>query len=278
MLTPDCYKMLHFPVFHFTLPIFTFTPPMASCPFVEIKKLVKRYPRAQVNALDGVDLCIQAGDFFGLLGPNGSGKTSLISILCGLMQKTSGEICYGGEEGHPKLREIKSKIGIVPQQIALYPSMTLVENLKYFGKLYGLGGKLLKERLSYCIELAKLGDVAGQSISTYSGGMQRRANIAVGLVHGPKILFLDEPTVNVDPQSRETIFKSLEALNEEGLTIVYTTHYLEEAQRLCQNLAIIDHGKIVSQGSTRHILESHRECKNLGDVFMHLTGRERRDS
>lgn len=244
---------------------------------IEIKNLIKQYPGAQEQALRGLDLSVQQGEFFGLLGPNGSGKTTTISILCGLIQPTSGNITIAGHSIPVHLNAIKPLIGLVPQEIALYPNLSFKENVSFFGRLYGLKGRHLRERIDYCIEVARLNNFADKLIKTYSGGMKRRANLAVSLLHEPQLIFLDEPTVNVDPQSRNVIFDILQVLNKAGTSIMYTTHYLEEAQQYCSRVAIMDLGKIICQGSPAELIAQTPDARDLGEVFLNLTGRHLRD-
>lgn len=248
-----------------------------SAPIIQIHQLTKQYPGAKELALRGLELSVNQGEFFGLLGPNGSGKTTTISILCGLIQPTHGSINVAGHRIPGHLNAIKPIIGLVPQEIALYPNLTFKENLAFFGKLYGLGGKKLRQRIDQCIEIAGLNSFAGKMIKTYSGGMKRRANLAAGLLHEPKIIFLDEPTVNVDPQSRNVIFDILQTINKAGTTIVYTTHYLEEAQQFCNRVAIMDFGKVMCEDTPQNLIAENPGCRDLGEVFLQLTGRHLRD-
>jgi len=245
--------------------------------YITIKQLIKRYPGASEFALRGIDLRIKQGEFFGLLGPNGSGKTTLISILCGLLKATSGRVLIDHKPSPKKQRLIKPLIGLVPQDLALYPTLSLKENLHLFGKLYGLSGKLLLERMEECVETACLKKVFKKQVGTYSGGMKRRANLVIGLIHKPAILFLDEPTVNVDPQSRHVIFDILKKLNQQGSTLVYTTHYLEEAQQMCNQVAIIDQGVVQCADTPSNLIENNVGCRDLGEVFLRVTGHHLRD-
>ena len=207
------------------------------------------------QAVRGVSFEIARGEVFGLLGPNGAGKTTTISILTGLLDPTSGQALVDGKPLNHKANSIKSKIGFVPQELALYPTLSAYDNLIFFGRIYGLKGKALRERVEHVLEVVGLADRAKDRIENYSGGMKRRINIAAGLLHQPEILFLDEPTVGVDPQSRNAIFESVEALNKEGLTILYTTHYMEEAERLCNRIAIMDHGKVIALDTPKALIE-----------------------
>ena len=197
-------------------------------------------------AVQGITLEVKRGEVLGLLGPNGAGKTTTISMLTGLISPTSGAITLDGEVLRPGARAVKSKIGLVPQEIALYPTLSGRSNLRFFGRVYGLRGSQLNSRVKEVLQMVGLADRAEEAVSTYSGGMKRRINIGAGLLHKPAILFLDEPTVGVDPQSRNAIFEGVEALNRAGTTIVYTTHYMEEAERLCHRVAIVDQGRVVA--------------------------------
>lgn len=250
---------------------------MSVTPIIKIQGLIKQYQGSPTQALQGLDLSIYRGEFFGLLGPNGSGKTTTISILCGLIPQTAGEVEIAEKKIPGHLNAIKPLIGLVPQDIALYPTLTFIENLQLLGRLYGLSTKLLCERIEQCIEIAGLNKFARKMIKTYSGGMKRRANLAAGLLHQPQVLFLDEPTVNVDPQSRHMIFDILKNLNENGTTIVYTTHYLEEAQQFCHRVAIMEQGQVICLDTPKNLIAQTTGCRDLGDVFIALTGRQLRD-
>jgi ABC-2 type transport system ATP-binding protein len=221
---------------------------------LKTENLMKTY--GDLKAVKGVSFEIARGEIFGFLGPNGAGKTTTISMLTGLVRPTSGRVLVDGEELTARANHLKTRIGFVPQELALYPTLSAYENLKFFGRIYRLGGKELRQRVDAVLEMVSLTDRAKDPIEDYSGGMKRRVNIAAGLLHNPEILFLDEPTVGVDPQSRNAIFESIEELNRQGLTILYTTHYMEEAERLCQRVAIIDHGQIISQDTPQALIRS----------------------
>ncbi len=223
-------------------------------PMLKTENLMKTY--GDLKAVKGVSFEIARGEIFGFLGPNGAGKTTTISMLTGLVRPTSGRVLVDGEELTARANHLKTRIGFVPQELALYPTLSAYENLKFFGRIYRLGGKELRQRVDAVLEMVSLTDRAKDPIEDYSGGMKRRVNIAAGLLHNPEILFLDEPTVGVDPQSRNAIFESIEELNRQGLTILYTTHYMEEAERLCQRVAIIDHGQIISQDTPQALIRS----------------------
>lgn len=250
---------------------------MNTDPIIVIKNLNKRYAHAGRLALDGLNLTIQKGEFFGLLGPNGSGKTTLISILCGLLQATSGEITIAGLPIPRRIGRLKKLFNLVPQEIALYPTLTLRENIYFFGKMYGLSRRLLKTRVQECLQISGLENFYEQAINTFSGGMQRRANLIMSLINHPDILFLDEPAAHVDPQSRHLIFDILTTLNKKGTTIIYTTHYLEEAQHLCTRVAILDNGVILCNDSPSQLIQRSPNAHTLADVFFEMTGKQLRD-
>ncbi len=211
---------------------------------LEVIDVAKSY--GDVQAVRGISFRVKRGEIFGLLGPNGAGKTTTISMLTGLIEADAGEIRVFGSRFTPNNRDLKGRIGIVPQELALYPTLSGRDNLKFFGRIYGLKGPRLRKRVEETLEMVGLAQRADDPVETYSGGMQRRLNIAAGLVHEPDLLFLDEPTVGVDPQSRNAILESVESLRERGQSVVYTTHYMEEAQRLCDRVAIMDEGKIIA--------------------------------
>jgi ABC-2 type transport system ATP-binding protein len=250
---------------------------MTAVPAIEILDLVKFYNGADEPALNGISLIVPEGEIFGLLGPNGAGKTTSINILCGTLNATSGTIKVSGQDALKQREEIKHIIGVVPQDIALYPTLSARENLHFIGSMYGLKGKQLKERVNECLSVFGLEKFANRLIRTYSGGMKRRINLIAGILHSPRILFLDEPTVGVDVQSRMVIIEFLKQLNAEGTTIIYTSHYMEEAEILCSSFAIIDNGKIITQGRPSEMIGSLPEYTNLESIFLHLTGRKLRD-
>ncbi|MFH1196044.1 MAG: ABC transporter ATP-binding protein [bacterium] len=208
----------------------------------------------KIKAVADISLNVQSGEFFGLLGPNGAGKTTLMNIIIGYLKADTGTVSLGDEVITNVDLEIRKKIGYVPQEISLYQELTAIQNLKIFGQFYGVSKKELKHNIERVLELVKLLDRKNDKIKEFSGGMKRRLNLAASLLHNPTILLCDEPTVGVDPQSRNAIFEMLQSLNREGKTIVYTTHYMEEAERMCSKLAIIDHGKIISEGTLQELL------------------------
>ena len=212
----------------------------------------------EVNALNNISLAVQEGELYGLLGPNGAGKTTTISILSSLLKPDSGEILYQGKSLYQNLTKSKKLIGVVPQEIALYEDLTALENLKFWGTLYGIKGKELQSKTEELLDFLGLSDRKNHKIKTYSGGMKRRINIAAALLHDPKIVFMDEPTVGIDPQSRNLIFEVIQELHSRGLTMIYTTHYMEEAERLCDRIGIIDEGKIIAEGSLEELKKSSK--------------------
>ncbi|MEE4198164.1 MAG: ABC transporter ATP-binding protein [Bacteroidales bacterium] len=244
---------------------------------IEIKHLTKVYRGSTKPAIEDINLDIGRGEIFGLLGPNGAGKTTTISILCGLFAPTSGNVFIDGMDYQHSTETIKNIIGVVPQDIALYPTLTARENLTFFGHLYGLKGKKLKSRIDECLELFGLEKNAGKKIKTFSGGMKRRINLIAGILHQPKIIFLDEPTVGVDVQSRNVILDHLRNINSQGTTLIYTSHYMEEAENFCSKVAIIDKGTIIIEGRPNDLIQSKAEYKDLESIFLHLTGRALRD-
>ncbi|MCK4795278.1 MAG: ATP-binding cassette domain-containing protein [Desulfobacteraceae bacterium] len=216
---------------------------------IEIKDLVKQYNGAPEPAVRGVSFAVREGEIFSLLGPNGAGKTTIISMLSCLLTPTSGDAIVSGNSIIHNPMEVKKVIGVVPQEIALYPKLSARENLVFWGRMYGMGSHELKRRIDEVLEIAGLKERAKDRIETYSGGMQRRINIAVGLLHHPQLVFMDEPTVGIDPQSRRNILDTVKALNQQGMTVLYTTHYMEEAQELSHRIGIIDRGHMIALGT-----------------------------
>ncbi len=220
---------------------------------LEVDNLVKKY--GNFAAVDGVSFTVDEGEVFGLLGPNGAGKTTTISMLTGILDPTDGTARIGGHDIKTDLAEAKKINGLVPQDLALYPTLSARANLQFFGRIYGLSGKDLKERVEDVLHIVALTDRADEAVEKYSGGMKRRVNIAAGLVHQPRLLFLDEPTVGVDPQSRNHIFESVLRLNRErGMSIIYTSHYMEEVELLCKRVAIVDQGKIIAMDTIQNLV------------------------
>lgn len=246
-------------------------------PLLSADKLEFCYPGTTVKALDGLTLSVPKGQVFGLLGPNGAGKTTAISIMCTLLRANSGELLLCGLDVRTRTKQARQLIGLVPQDIALYPTLSGRENLHYFGRLHGLSGVDLKQRAQDCLALVGLLEHAERRVETYSGGMKRRANLAVGVIHRPQLLFLDEPTVGIDAQSRNMILENLMEFKRAGMTMVYTTHYMEEAQQLCGRIAIVDRGQVIAEGEPQQLVDAHPDCHNLEELFLQLTGRQLRD-
>jgi len=221
---------------------------------IKAGNLKKRY--GNVVALDDVSFEVSRAETFGLLGPNGAGKTTTIKLLCGLIKPNSGVVSLNGKND-PTLMDVRKSLGVVPQALAIYEELSAQDNLNFFGRIYGLSGQKLKERVRDCLEIAGLNQRSKERVSKYSGGMKRRLNMVCSLLHEPPILLLDEPTVGVDPQSRNLIFDTIEAWKKQGRTIIYTTHYMEEAERLCDRVAILDHGKILDIDSVENLIKRH---------------------
>ena len=219
---------------------------------LRVDALVKRF--GAVTALDGVTLELSAGECFGLLGPNGAGKSTLIRSIIGRVIPDAGTISiFGSDAGS---RSARAALGWVPQELALYPRLTCRENLASFGRYHGLNGATLEQAIAWCLEWAALADRAGEPVNQLSGGMKRRLNMAAGLIHRPRVVLMDEPTVGVDPQSRLRIFEMIEGLRGEGTSVIYTTHYMEEAERLCDRIALIDHGRVIAQGPKDELIHN----------------------
>ncbi len=235
-------------------------------PVLQVRGLVRRF--GEHVAVDGVSFDIAPGETYGLLGPNGAGKTTTINMIAGLLSADDGSVSVLGQ---PVSGQRKSLIGLVPQDIALYPDLSAQENLQFFGKLQNLRGARLKTRIAEVLEVVGLSDRAKDHIDTYSGGMKRRANIAVGLLHEPRLLILDEPTVGVDPQSRNSILEAVTELGGAGLAVLYTTHYMEEAERLCDRVGIIDAGRLIAEGTRDALIQ---EVGEKATVQLRATGSE----
>ena len=221
---------------------------------IKADSLRKQY--GNIVAVDDVSFEVQKGETFGLLGPNGAGKTTAIKLLCGLLKSDAGTVTLDGKTD-PGLIEVRLSLGVVPQTLAIYEELSAEDNLSFFGRIYGLSGRKLKERVGNCLEIAGLTQRRRERVSKYSGGMKRRLNMVCSILHEPPILLLDEPTVGVDPQSRNLIFDTIEDMKKQGRTIIYTTHYMEEAQRLCEKVAILDHGKILDMDSVENLITKH---------------------
>jgi ABC-2 type transport system ATP-binding protein len=234
--------------------------PMAT-PLLEVNNVHKNY--GSHEALKGVSFQVAAGEMFGLLGPNGAGKTTLLSIISTLLEPSTGEICLLGERITPNACELRRQIGIVPQELAVYGDLTARENLSFFGKLYGVHGATLRERVRDVLAAVGLEDRADDRVTVFSGGMKRRLNLGAALVHRPRLLLLDEPTTGVDPQSRNHIFEGVRRLNAEGVTVMYTSHYMEEVQALCRRVGIIDLGRLKACDALANLLQELQSAIRL---------------
>lgn len=226
---------------------------MSNHPAIKAQNLRKSF--GAIPAVQGLSLEVLPGETMGLLGPNGAGKSTSIQIMTGLLRPDSGEVEVAG--GDPHDPSVRRRLGVAPQALSLYEELTAVENLSFFGSLYNLAGNQLRDRVSWALEFSGLQDRAKHRVSTFSGGMKRRLNLAIAMIHEPQVLFLDEPTVGVDPQSRNHIFESISQLRSSGLTILYTTHYMEEARRLCDRVAIVDHGKLLALDTVPALIAAH---------------------
>ena len=242
---------------------------------IEVKNLVKQYAGSKEKAVNGISFSVKQGEFFGFLGPNGAGKSTTINMLVNLEKKTSGSVKIDGFEVEEEPLAVYQRIGFAMQEIGLDETATAREMLQLHGQLYHLPADTLEERISYLLKLVELDQVADHFTATYSGGMRRRFDLALALIHEPTVVFLDEPTVGLDPHARHLIWKHLQTLNKKGTTIFLTTLFMEEAEQLCERLAIIDNGQIVTEGTPKALLIKHK-AKNLEEVFLKVTGRSLR--
>ncbi len=245
-------------------------------PAISIQDLAFHYPRREGISFENFNLEIQDGERFGLFGPNGAGKTTLMNLMTGLLSYSSGSIRMLGHEmkHHPK--SVNHLFGFVPQDLSFYPELTPAENLAFYGAWYGLSKKEIKTRTEELLDVLGLSEVSGRELHKFSGGMKRRINLAIGVMHRPKVLFLDEPTVGVDVQSRHAIVHYLLGLNTSGTTLIYTSHQLEEATELCDRIAMLDEGKIIAHDDLDSLLEQHGH-QELEELFLELTGKKFRD-
>lgn len=248
---------------------------------IDVTHLVKKYKK--VTAVDGIDLHVHDGEIFGLLGPNGAGKTTTISALLGLVKVDDGEIKINGKDIKRNQNEIKKLVGYVPQDFAFFEQLSALDNVLYWGRVYGYKKEELQSKVKEALEFTNLWERRKDKAKTFSGGMKRRLNIACGIVHGPKILFMDEPTAGVDPQSRNSILESIKTLNERGTTVVYTSHYMEEIENICNRVAIIDYGKVIAEGTVDELIEMNtsenvitirveKESKEIENVLKSIEG------
>jgi ABC-2 type transport system ATP-binding protein len=240
---------------------------------LQVEGLTKRYGTR--TAVDAVSFTLQAGETVGLLGPNGAGKTSTIAMICGIARPDGGNVTLSGSSLASDRDALKRAIGLVPQDLALYDELSAWHNLELFGGLYGLSPELLRQRADDALALVGLADRRAERVRAFSGGMKRRLNIAAALLHDPAVVLLDEPTVGIDPQSRNAIFDNLEELKRRRKTLLYTTHYMEEAERLCDRVLIMDRGRILAQDTVAALKGTHG---TLEGAFLHLTGRALRDA
>jgi len=241
---------------------------------IRTENLVKKFE--DVTAVDDIGLQVAKGELFGLLGPNGAGKTTIINILCGLIKPTSGSAIVGGYDVQKELTKVKELIGVCIQETAVYPYLTGAENVDLFGNLHAMNRETLKTRRVMLLEKMGLTADAKRKAEKYSGGMKRRLSLILALIHDPQIAFLDEPTVAMDPQSRHAVWDFIKELKKEGKTIILTTHYMEEAEELCDRVGIIDYGKLIALGPPKDLI-SKNQVKSLEDVFIKLTGRKIRE-
>ncbi len=244
---------------------------------IEAKDVRKSYKGGWAPALDGFSFSVNRNQISGLLGPNGAGKTTTINILCGLVKPDSGSVKIFGKDCANEITAVRNTIGVAPQQIALFGNLTGIENLRYIGRLYGLNDATINTRAQKLLERLDLSKHADKRINAYSGGMKRRANIIASLLHEPELLILDEPTAGVDVQSRALILSFLEEYRQLGKTILYTSHLMDEAQQICDEVTIIDEGKFVVSGKPADLVRDTPDCKKLEDVFLHYTGHAVRD-
>ena len=244
---------------------------------IKTKNLTKQYAGMQNPAIDHLNLTVKEGEIFGLLGPNGAGKTTLINILSGLLKSDSGKATINGFDIKTQFNLIKPLIGIAPQDVALYPTLTVNDNLIIFGSLYNIPKQILKKRIQDFLIIYGLENKAKHQVKNLSGGMKRRLNIIAGILHLPKLLILDEPTAGIDVQSKIVILQNLRELNQQGTTILYTSHYMDEAEKFCSYTTIIDYGKIIAEGTPGELVKNSDKSTCLEDVFIKLTGREIRD-
>lgn len=244
---------------------------------VSIQSITKKYKGALQPAIDALSLQIPAGSVFGLLGPNGAGKSTLVMMLCGLMSPDSGSISLLGMDTQENGSDIRRRIGVATQEIALFPMLTAVENLRYFGKMYGLPAKIINQKIALYLDQFGLAEKANKGVHTFSGGMKRRLNLIAALLHDPAILILDEPTTGVDVQSRNILLEFLLTLKNKNITIIYSSHFLEEAEKICNQMAIIDEGKLIIEGIPAELIGEHQDCTTLESLFLKLTGKHIRD-
>jgi ABC-2 type transport system ATP-binding protein len=246
-----------------------------SSPIIQCINLGKTYDKNSRPVLHDLNMEVQQGEIVGIFGPNGAGKTTLISILCSILEPSTGEATYYlPEKLSPK--EVRKHLGFVPQDFAFFPELTAYQNLRYFGNLYALPTQALEQQISSLLQKVGLFEVRNKKVSSFSGGMKRRLNLIISLLHQPQLLFLDEPTVGIDVQSKLAIIELLQELNRGGVTIIYTSHHLKEAEDFCNRIILLDHGKIVANNQLENLLQEYA-VSNLEDLILNLTGKELRD-
>ena len=244
---------------------------------VSIQSITKKYKGSLQPAIHDLSLQIPEGSVFGLLGPNGAGKSTLVMMLCGLMNPDQGSIQLLGMDTRQNGPAIRKRIGVATQEIALFPTLTATENLQYFGKMYGLSAHIVNKKIGDYLEVFGLSDKANKRVHTFSGGMKRRLNLIAALLHDPTLLILDEPTAGVDVQSRNILLEFLMTLKNKNITIIYSSHFLEEAEKICSRMAIIDEGRLVTEGIPAELIGEHPDCITLESLFLKLTGKYIRD-
>lgn len=249
----------------------------AEIPLLAADNLYHTYPGGETAALQGVGFSLKAGDLCGLIGPNGAGKTTLLSIFTTLLKPDRGTVRICGENAIQTPQAIRRVIGYVPQDLAIYGQLTGMENILFFGCMYGLEKTVLRQRAEFYLDMFGLYDKADRRVGTYSGGMKRRINLIIGIIHEPRLLFLDEPTVGIDAHSRHLIIEKLAQLNRKEMATIYTSHYMEEVEQLCSRIIIIDGGRIIADGSSNTLLARHDDCDSLSELYLKKTGVQLRD-
>ncbi|HEY9009052.1 MAG TPA: ABC transporter ATP-binding protein [Ohtaekwangia sp.] len=244
---------------------------------VRLEGLTKQYPKTNKAAVSNLSLHIPEGSVYGLLGPNGAGKSTTVMMVCGLMRQDAGSISVLGMNMPEQGVEIRRQIGVASQEIALFPTLTAYENLFYFGRMYGMKSTAIRAQIDKYLHVFGLTEKSKKIVNTFSGGMKRRLNLMAALLHQPKLVILDEPTAGVDVQSRNMILDFLMELKREGTTIIYSSHVLEEAERICTHLGVIDEGKLIVEGTRPAIMNANTDCQNLEQLFLKLTGKNIRD-
>lgn len=239
-------------------------------PIIDVENLTKTYAGSDTNAVSGLSLKVKRGEFYGLLGPNGAGKTTTLGMLCGILKADSGSIHIDGLSINDQREKIKRKIGVVPQDLALYPTLNAYENLRFVGRMYELGNTNLQKAIEHYVKIFGLEKVAHRKIGTYSGGMKRKVNLIAGIMHQPQVVFLDEPTVGIDVQSKKVIIDFLRELHHQSVTIIYTSHNMEEAEMLCSRIGLLNLGKMVLEGSPQELTAINPKFHKLENLLLHL--------